>query len=423
MTVRTDGGACPQQVAAGSTGRRARHVFVGSVFVVVLAAICSACGGSGASDTLKLSVSSGSPGTVVTVSGDAGSGCVVQKNWYGFDFQPSGQDSKGPVTQMTTPVAPKGTWSAIFVIPSYLGGSATRGPGAPATPGDYEFTAPSCNGKVLAKGSFQVTSAAPPSKTAKDYLGIVSTVDGQGYWVFQADGTVTAYGDAKSAGSLSAADASSTHIVGMARTYTGNGYWLVSSTGHVYTFGDAKDYGSLSTTESSSGPIIGIAATPDGKGYWLASSGGHVYGFGDAHLEGMPSSNYAPFDAIGARPAGGYVVTAASNAATYVYPALTGGPSGGGGPGTALSGMLVGTAVTPSGNGTWQVGTDGGVITTGDAVFHGSVPSVNGTLTAPVTGIAGSPDGLGYWLVCANGDVYSFGSAHYFGDPQHPPTT
>ena len=369
---------------------------------------------------MKLSVSSGSPGTLVTVSGDAGSGCVVQKNWFGFDFQPYGQLNKGPVTQMTTPVAPKGTWTATFVIPSYLGGSATRGAGAPTTPGRYEFTAPSCNGKVLAKGSFQVTSATPPAKAAKDYVGIVSTVDGQGYWVFQADGGVTAYGDAKSAGSLTSTEASSTHIVGMARTYDGNGYWLVSSTGHVYPLGDAKDYGSLTTTESSSAPIVGIAATPNGKGYWLASSSGHVYGFGDAHLEGMPNSYMAPYDAIGTRPAGGYVVTAASNAATYVYP---GGQLSGGGVGAALSAMLVGTAVTPSGNGTWQVGTDGGVITTGDAIFHGSVPSVNGTLTAPVTGIAGSPDGLGYWLVCANGDVYSFGSAHYFGDPQHPPTT
>jgi hypothetical protein len=420
MLVRTDGGARPQQVEAGHRGRRVHSVLVGAAFVAVLSAVCAGCGGSGPSSTMKLSVSSGAPGTLVTVSGDAGSGCVVQKNWFGFAFQPTGQGNKGPVTQMTTPVAPKGTWSATFVVPSYLGGSATRGPGAPATPGHYEFAAPSCNGKVVAKGSFQVTNPAPPSKTAKDYVGIVSTVDGQGYWVFQADGTVTAYGDAKSAGSLSGAEASNTKIVGMARSYSGQGYWLVSSTGHVYPLGDAKDYGSLASTGSSSAPIVGIAATPDGKGYWLVSSSGQVSGFGDGHLDGMPNTYMAPYDAIGTRPGGGYVVTASSDAATYNYP---GGQLTGGGPGTALAAMLVGTAVTPSGNGTWQVGTDGGVITTGDAIFHGSVPSVNGTLTAPVTGIAGSPDGQGYWLVCANGDVFSFGSAHYFGDPQHPPTT
>ena len=420
MVLRTEAGARPQQVSAGSGRRRVRGVFLGTAFAVVLSSVCTACGGSGPSSAVKLSVSSGAPGTLVTVSGDAGSGCVVQKNWFGFDFEHSGSANKGPVTQMTTPVAPKGTWTATFVVPSYLGGSESRGPGAPASPGSYEFTAPSCNGKVLAKGSFQVTSASAPSKTAKDYVGIVTTVDGQGYWLFQADGTVAAYGDAKSAGSLSSADASSTRIVGMARTYDGGGYWLVSSTGHVYTFGDAKDYGSVTAAETSTVPIVGIAATPNGKGYWIASSNGHVYGFGDAQLEGMPNSYMAPYDAIGARPAGGYVVTAASNAATYDYP---GGQLSGGGPGAALAAMLVGTAVTPSGNGTWQVGTDGGVITTGDAIFHGSVPSVNGTLTAPVTGIAGSPDGQGYWLVCANGDVYSFGSAHYFGDPQHPPTT
>ena len=63
---------------------------------------------------------------------------------------------------------------------------------------------------------------------------------------------------------------------------------------------------------------------------------------------------------------------------------------------------------------------DGGVITWGDAKFYGSVPSINGTLKAPVTAMAATPDGLGYWLVGGDGAVFSFGDAHFFGSPVPP---
>jgi hypothetical protein len=371
----------------------------------------SACGGPSASKALTLSVSSGPPGTLVKVIGKAGSGCSPGANWFGFEFERPG--GRGPATQMTTPVNPNGSWAASFVVPTYLGGTGKSGFGAPVTPGPYRLVAKSCKGHVVATASFQVTSSQPPATAGNYYVGIVPTPDGQGYWLLRAGGTVSAFGDAHWYGSLSAAKAkASGGVVSMARTYDARGYWVATADGAVFGFGDARDYGSLAAKElAAGGPVVGIAATPKGNGYWLLSAGGHVYSFGGARVEGMPGSHLAPFDAIGMRPAGGYIVTAADDGAVYVYP---GNLLASGGPGNALGASLVGTAVTPSGNGAWQAGADGGVVTWGDAGFYGSVPSQGESLPAPVTAIAATPDGRGYWLLGAKGHVYSFGDAKVF---------
>jgi hypothetical protein len=399
--------------------RPARHTMqaLGGVALAgMLSLALASCGGSSGSRTINLSASSGPAGTVVDVSGDAGSGCVLDHNWFGFEFGLYGEVAKGPRTEMATPVLKNGSWSASFVIPSYIGGSSTDD-GAPVMPGRYEFSAPPCQGHALATASFNVKSAAPSTK-ATDFEGIAATVDGQGYWLVQADGAVSAYGDAHAYGSLPSSEAGVSKIVAIARTYDGHGYWLLAQDGHVFTFGDAHSYGSAPDDQASRGGATSIAVTPDGHGYWALAADGHVYGFGDAHPEGNPSPANAPYDAIAARPAGGYVVTAANDAAAYLFPGNI--ASLGGGPGTALAASLVGTAVTPSGNGTWQTGADGGVVTTGQttstyAPFYGSVPGQNEQLKAPVTAIAGSPTGHGYWLLSADGTVYVFGDAQFYG--------
>jgi hypothetical protein len=384
-------------------------VLVGAVLADVLAAASTAHGSAAA---LVLSVSSGPVGTVVRVTGDAGPGCALGKDWSGFDFERYGELGSGPVTEMTTLVAVNGGWVATFIVPSYLGGSARRGPGAAATPGRYEFAARTCEGHVLSKASFRVTAGAPSAARA-GYVGITPTPDGQGYWLVRADGGVDAFGDARWYGSVPATKARpAAPIVGMARTKDAQGYWLAGADGHVYNFGDARSYGSAPARPTRSAPITGIAATPDGHGYWLVGADGHIYSFGDARFDGGPDGYQAPYDAIAARPTGGYVVTAGSDAAVYLF---AGGALSAGGPGFPLATTLVGTAVTPTGNGTWQVGIDGGIITSGDATFYGSLPGDDLTPDAPVTGIAGSPDGHGYWLLGADGTVFSFGDAHFYG--------
>lgn len=414
---RVRGGHAPALASGTLRAGSFRRVAGGVALALVASAALSACGGPSASKKLSLSVTSGPPGTVVNLSGKAGGGCSPGTNWFGFDFERA--NGKGPLTQMTTPLQKNGSWSATFVVPSFLGSAGSTGVGAPGGPistGSYEFVAPSCKGHVVAKAAFQVTSAKPSASKASDYIAIVPTVDGEGYWLVRSDGAVSAFGDARGYGSLPAGKAASTGgVVGMARTYDGHGYWLVTADGDVYGFGDAHDYGSLPGVAPlvTNGPVVSMAATPNGKGYWLLSASGHVYGFGDAKVIGMPTSHLAPFDAIVARPAGGYIVTAADDGAVYLYP---GNEFVYGGPGNAQATTLVGTAVTPSGNGAWQAGMDGGVTTYGDAQngFYGSLPGDGITPTAPVTAIAATPDGRGYWLLGARGHIYTFGDAKVF---------
>lgn len=66
-------------------------------------------------------------------------------------------------------------------------------------------------------------------------------------------------------------------------------------------------------------------------------------------------------------------------------------------------------AASPSPHGYWEVASDGGVFSFGDAPFYGSLGGQ--PLAAPVVAIAPTPDGGGYWEVAANGEVFNFGDA------------
>jgi len=369
------------------------------------------------SATIHLSESSGPPGTVVNLSGNAGRACTARQQ-PSFSFESARGAGGGPATQVEVAASTTGSWSATFVVPSYLGFSGAGGRGAAVAPGRYQLVAPWCGGGGSSRATFTVT-ATPTSKWGQRYVAIVPTLTGAGYWLLQADGAVHAF-EAPWFGPRGAIASPSSPIVGMARTYDEGGYWLVDSAGHVFDFGDARNYGSLRSAPQA--PVTGMAAAPDGKGYWLLSSDGHVYGFGDARLDGMPTEQLAPFDAIGARPAGGYLVTAAEDSAVYEFP---GGALVGGGPGTETSASFVGAAVTPSGNGTYQAEVNGQVVFTGDASTYfgspipGSVPANQQIVGAPITGIAATPNGQGYWMVDADGNVYNFGNAPFVGSALH----
>jgi len=81
--------------------------------------------------------------------------------------------------------------------------------------------------------------------------------------------------------------------------------------------------------------------------------------------------------------------------------------------GTPLAKPVVGIAATPDGRGYWEVASDGGIFTFGDAGFYGST---GGTpLAKPVVGIAATPDGRGYWEVASDGGIFTFGDAGFYG--------
>ncbi|MEM9034751.1 MAG: hypothetical protein AAGD18_09195 [Actinomycetota bacterium] len=76
--------------------------------------------------------------------------------------------------------------------------------------------------------------------------------------------------------------------------------------------------------------------------------------------------------------------------------------------GVQLNAPIIDAQLTPSGNGYWLIGADGGVFSFGDAEFSGSTGSL--TLNEPVVGMAPDPDGNGYWLVATDGGVFAFDS-------------
>jgi SpoIID/LytB domain protein len=78
-----------------------------------------------------------------------------------------------------------------------------------------------------------------------------------------------------------------------------------------------------------------------------------------------------------------------------------------------LNKPIVGMAATPDGKGYWLVTSDGGIFSFGDASFYGSTGAL--TLNKPIVGMAATPDGKGYWLVAADGGIFSFGDAAFYG--------
>jgi hypothetical protein len=81
--------------------------------------------------------------------------------------------------------------------------------------------------------------------------------------------------------------------------------------------------------------------------------------------------------------------------------------------GQGLGAPMVGIQTTPSGQGYWLVGSDGGVFAFGDATFQGSTGAMR--LNQPIVGMASTPSGRGYWLVASDGGVFAFGDATFQG--------
>jgi SpoIID/LytB domain protein len=79
---------------------------------------------------------------------------------------------------------------------------------------------------------------------------------------------------------------------------------------------------------------------------------------------------------------------------------------------TSLTAPAVGLATTHDGQGYWEVGTDGGIYSFGDAAFQGSASSA--PLNRPVVGMAATPDGGGYWLAATDGGIFSYGDAAFY---------
>ncbi len=287
-----------------------------------------------------------------------------------------------------------------------------------AQAGTYDLVVTNPDGqRGLCPGCLTVTGEPPPpppppgtspgSPLAPPVTGMASTPTGDGYWLTDAAGAVSAHGAAQNYGSMAGQplNAPIDHIVA---TPDGRGYWLVASDGGTFTFGDAGFYGSMGGQRLNA-PVVDIAPTRDGKGYWLVATDGGVFSFGDAAFQGSTGGLHLnkPVVGISADYATGGYWLVATDGGVFSFGAPFFGSTGN----LVLNRPVNGMAATSDGQGYWMVASDGGVFSFGDAAFHGSM---GGTpLNAPVVGMATDPGTGGYWMVASDGGVFSFGAPFY----------
>jgi len=112
----------------------------------------------------------------------------------------------------------------------------------------------------------------------------------------------------------------------------------------------------------------------------------------------------APIVGMAASGGGGYWEVASDGGIFSFGDAAFHGSMGG----TPLNAPIVGMAAMPDGGGYWEVASDGGIFSFGDAAFHGSMGGTR--LNAPIVGMAASADGGGYWEVASDGGIFGFGA-------------
>ncbi len=134
------------------------------------------------------------------------------------------------------------------------------------------------------------------------------------------------------------------------------------------------------------------------------------YAFGNAPIPGPPLLSNLPLVGAAATSDGGGYWEVASDGGIFSFGDAVFHGSMGGRP---LDAPIVGMAATSDGGGYWEVASDGGIFSFGDAVFHGSMGGR--PLDAPIVGMAATSDGGGYWEVASDGGIFSFGDAAFHG--------
>jgi hypothetical protein len=239
---------------------------------------------------------------------------------------------------------------------------------------------------------------------------------GEGYALFAADGGVLTYGTAFH-GSAGATPLNAP-VVGGAVTETGVGYYLFARDGGVFAYGDAPFHGSAVGRDAA---IVAGAVEPGGDGYRLYSASGveRLYRAGsDERITPGPTSLNAPIvaaaiaptrDGLGPTDVEGATLFAGDGGVFTTRNAVYYGSLGA----TPLNEPVVAAALTPTGRGYYLFAADGGVFTFGDAVFRGSLGGR--ALNKPIVSAAVSSTGQGYVLFAADGGAFTFGDAVFEG--------
>jgi Bacterial Ig-like domain (group 3) len=155
---------------------------------------------------------------------------------------------------------------------------------------------------------------------------------------------------------------------------------------------------------------VKLVVNPRPASYWLATTNGRVFGLGTAPSLG--NANTSASRGIAATPSGQgyYVVGADGGVFTFGDARFRGSVPG---LGKRVS-NIVAIVPTLDGKGYYLLGSDGGVFTFGDARFHGSLPGL-GIRTQHVVGMVANPADTGYLLVGRDGGVFTFGNTKFYG--------
>ncbi len=242
---------------------------------------------------------------------------------------------------------------------------------------------------------------------------IENTTPNQGYYIYDQSGDVTGFGNDNYLpylGTPAFLDLNAP-IIGMVTTPDGNGYWMISSDGGIFSYGDAAFFGSMGGRRLNA-PVVGMASTADGNGYWLVASDGGIFAFGDAAFLGSRGGQplNKPVVGMASDPAAGGYWLVASDGGIFGY---GGAPFFGSTGNVSLNKPVVGMTSTADGRGYWFVAADGGLFAYGDAQFFGSAGGL--TLNQPIVGMLSTRDGHGYWLVAADGGLFTYGDAPFDG--------
>ncbi len=306
-----------------------------------------------------------------------------------------------PASTTTTTTVPATTTTQ----PSSTTTSSSRGPSPPSPP------SPPGPGNITTApaGAAGPPPPGPVTPTAALVAG--------GYWMLGSDGSVHAFGAARSFGDLSG-DGGRSATVDIEATPARAGYWLLDEVGGVHAFGDALDLGdgALSAEQVRRGErFTALSSTPTGKGYWLFTNRGRVVNVGDAGHFGDVSHLSLNGPVLGsiATPTGAGYSLVASDGGIFAFgdaPFL-------GSVGDRILNAPVRSHVpTPTNRGYWLVASDGGIFAFGDAGFRGSVPGVlrsGQALNAPIVGMVRYGDG--YLMVASDGGIFSFSSSPFAG--------
>jgi hypothetical protein len=334
-----------------------------------------------APDIVRLTPSTGGPGSHITIQGVYLSGAsAVYFGGPGCVAAPAVTSDESAA--VVVPGCASGTVGVQIVVPPNISNAVSFNPQGPVV------------------GAASGTGPAP-------FVGMAVTPSGNGYWEVGADGGVFTYGFAGFHGSMGGRPLNAP-IVAMAATPDGNGYWLVGGDGGVFAFGSAGFYGSAGNLRLTR-PIVGMASTADGGGYWLVASDGGVFAYGDARFQGSMGGTplNRPVVGMAADPATGGYWLVASDGGVFSFDAPFYGSTGN----IRLTQPVVGMEAAPDGSGYRFVASDGGVFTF-RLPFEGSEGSV--ALDQPVVGMA-AQGATGYWMVARDGGVFTFGGAGFFG--------